>query len=133
VATIFSKLPIRESGFVDDMIREQVELEAGASYLLGKYKDEKKKLEDEFSEYYAGKSVSLGARNEEDLKWSKRGKEEFLLASDIGYVQQRQELRLHESLLSLLYELRDIVHRRHDKLEQISNNYRREMKDDCRV
>ena len=119
-----------EPGKINDYFRGQIEAEAGATYLVGRYTSLVNKLRERVREHRAGKFVELGERNDEGYKWTAKGKEDFLLGTDAQYATQMETVAKVENLLSLLKGLREIVFARNDKLEQLSINYRREMEID---
>lgn len=118
---------------INEYFRQQVEVEAGMVYLVGRYTMIVDKFKDVVESHKAGKSVELGERNDEGLKWTKAGKEQWLLGTDARYVALLGTLKEAERLLDLLRELSKVAFRRQDKLEQITINTRREIEADKRT
>ncbi len=122
-----------QEGLINDYICGQTDHEATASYLLGRYTAFVNRLSAITAEYRAEHSTELGSRDEEGLKWTKLSKEEWLLAMNPGYIGKVETLRKAENLLTLVRDLHKITFNRDDKLGQLSNNYRRELKGDNRA
>jgi len=119
-----------ESGLINTYLCQQVEAEAASTYLVCRYELQVTRYRHVIDEYRAGKYVELGDRNDEGLKWSKQGREQWLLAMDLEYPTKLEQLQNMESLLSALKGLQSIVFGRDRKLEQLSVNYRRELRSD---
>ncbi len=121
-----------EIGLINDYFRMQIEAEAGATYLVGRYISLVTKLKEMLREHRAGKLLMLGERNDDGYKWTAKGKEEWLLATDAPYATQLEQIAKVDNLLNLLKGLKEIVFGRNDKLEQLSINYRRDTLIDTR-
>lgn len=119
-----------EHVLINEYHRRQVELEATAVYLTGKYTALVKRFESVFNKHRAGKSVELGERNDEGLKWTRIAKENWLLGTDARYIALVDTLAEAQRLLMMLKGLSDVIFARDNKLEQLSINYRRETEAD---
>lgn len=117
-----------ETGYINSYICKQPDLEATALYLYGKYSTLYEKLKASVAEHRADHALKLGSKDDEGLKWTKQSKEEWLLATDVKYVERLERLRKVESLYMLIKGLYNITLNRDEKLQHLSNNYRRELK-----
>jgi len=131
VAKLCDKLSItQDHGYINEYFREQVDAEATGLYLKSKYSEILAKLQGLVDQHKAGKSVELGARDDEGLKWTKPSLENYMRGTDARYVALMELVRESERLLSMLRGLDDIINNRDYKLKELSVNYRREMKSD---
>ncbi|MCG8434624.1 MAG: hypothetical protein MJA83_11385 [Gammaproteobacteria bacterium] len=129
VQDLCEKLALQEEhGFINSYICEQPSLEAQALYLLGRYEALYNRLKAIVAEYRADKTLTLGSKDDEGFKWTKQSKEEWLLATDTKYLEKVERLRNVENLYTLIKGLYQITISRDDKLQHLSNNYRRELK-----
>ena len=121
-----------ELGIINEALRDQVEIEAACVYLTSKYGRLLNKLEQRLDEHKAGKSVELGSKDDEGLKWTKQAKEQWLLAMDAQYATQTEVISKCHTLITMLRGLSTIVFNRDRKLEQLSVNYRKDLEFDRR-
>ncbi len=132
VVSICDKLPIEEgSGYINEYLRLQINAEAGAVYLTGKYLNIVAILEDKRDEVEAEVFVGLGDKSEAGYKLTRENKKSTLLFNP-DFLALREHLRGMRSLVMLLERLSMVVFRRQPKLEQLSVNYRRETEADTR-
>lgn len=117
-------------GMINIYISSQVEAEAGAIYLVGRYRDIWLKLATRLNEERAEKRLDLGDRDEDGRRWTKQSREDWLLANDAKYVIQLENVTRAEQLVKLLEGLSNIVFGRQDKLRDLAANYRRELRTD---
>ena len=120
----------QDYGFLNDYFRMQVQIEATQIYLLGKYNLLLDRWESLIDKHKAEKAFELGDRNQEGYKWTKESKEQWLLNSDARYILLREQAQEVKRFLGILKDLYTIVFTRANKLEQLSINYRREMRAD---
>lgn len=124
---------IEDTGDINEYYRLQVQAEAGAVYLKGRYDAISARLRKSLDNHRAGRSVELGSRDDEGLRWTKLSQEQWLLGTDPKYVVLNEMFREAERLHSLIKGLSDIVINRNGKLEQLAINYRREVEVDRRT
>lgn len=115
---------------INEYFKLQVEAEAGVVYLKGKYSRLLNKFASIVEKHRSGKSVELGSRDPEGYKWNKASKHEWLTGTDARYAALVSTHKDVEVLSSIIKDLAQIVFNRDRKLEQLSNNYRREMQVD---
>ena len=129
VNTLCTNLALQEDhGLINKYICNQPDNEAMALYLLGKYESWFNVLKASVLEHRAGSALSLGSKDQEGFKWTKQSKEEWLLATDATYIGKVDRLRIAENLYSLIKGLYGITLNRDEKLQHLSNNYRRELR-----
>lgn len=133
VAKLCYLIRIEETGDINEYHRSQIEAEAGAVYLKSKYDEIMDKFGTLIEKHKAGRYCELGSRDDEGLKWTKAGKNEWLLATDAKYVALLDTFKEAERLYTMLRELTNIIFSRDRKLEQLSINYRREAEADRRT
>lgn len=104
--------------------------EAGAVFIKSKYRRKLSKIEAKSEAHRIGKFLELGSRNDENLKWGKNEKLEYLLASDGKYKFLTDNLKSFQSFYAELLELVTVIFRREKKLEQIAINNRQDNKAD---
>ncbi len=132
VVSVCSKLPIEsDPGHINEYLRLQINAEAGAVYLTGKYLNIAAILEDRLEEKESEVCIGLGDTSEGGYKLTKADKKSQLLFNP-EYFTLRTQLRGIKSLVVLLERLSMVVFRRQPKLEQLSVNYRRETEADKR-
>ncbi len=128
IRNLCSSLALREElGAVNQSIIQQVELEAAVAYLVSKYSGLCDAVQRGIDDLRTGRLVELGSRDDAGLRWTANSKEQWLRENSPPYVIQSQVLRECEALVSALKSLHAIVFGRDRKLEQLSNNYRREI------
>lgn len=120
-------------GLVNDQLRAQVKREAQATYLLGKYYGILDKLEGFVEKHRADAVFSLGERTPDGYKWNKGSKEEYLLASDAKYLVLVGQVAELKRFIESLKHLHEMTFGRRKSLDQLSNNYRRELEGDRRT
>ena len=131
IADICNNLVISDqTEMVNDYFRNQVQIEAGVAYLMIRYSSVLRRLQFKLNEHKAEAIIELGNKTEDGYKWTKQAKEERLMAVDATYVSQLELVSEYEGLVNALKYLHTIVFERHKKLEQLSNNYRQEIKSD---
>jgi len=131
VKKVCSFIRIDESpGLINDYIRQQVEAEASMVYLTNKYESLHRRMTQRSNERKAGRFLELGEKNDEGYKWTVQAKEKWILATDAKYQLQLENIAELDGLVSMLRGLSAIVFRRDSKLEQLSINYRQEMRTD---
>ncbi len=119
-----------DPGLINSYLREQVEVEASVIYLVGRYSGLVSKLEKRLKESRAGFVFEMGDRSDSGFKINKADKEDTLLATNAKYALQVEILSDMGDLLNVLRGLSTIVFKRDFKLEQLSVNYRIEMRVD---
>lgn len=123
----------QEHGFINDYFRRQVEIEATAVYLTGKYNALLERWRRIIGQHKADKFMELGSKNDDGYKWTKEAKEQWLLSTDARYTVLSEQAQEAERLLYILRDLSNVVFTRDKKLEQLSINYRRESEADKRA
>jgi len=121
------------TGYINEHFRQQVEMEASVVYLANKYVVLVSKLQEILINHKAGKFIELGDKTDEGYKWTLKGKEVWLRGTDLEFLMHCENLIKAEQLLDVLKDLRSIVFNRDRKLEQVSNNYRKEVEIDKRT
>lgn len=134
VIRLFDLLVIRvDPALVNEYFSQQVEAEALACYLQNRYAKLVDTLDELLTKQRADSYVVQGDRNDQGLKWTKETREYWLLGTNAHYNVRVEQLNQARRLQSLIKDVTTIVFKRHDKLEQLSNNYRRETSIDNRT
>lgn len=118
---------------INQVLASQQEAEALAIYLKNRYTSILAKYDMHVSSYKAQKLMELGGKSPDGYKLAKTDKENYLLSYDARYVALLESRKPMQSLLDVLSDLFESATKRDRKVEQLSNNYRQEVRVDAKT